>query len=170
MTDGTAGKTRFSIFSACHPILQFKESAMQFNVNSYDSRVQSYDWSGKQRLLVCDGALEHDVWDRLSQLAPAEIRDQFIQTLNDPRLLGNTKATPETFGTGWKSADPSGRVFLLGEAQRPRQEVHFGPSGRSGGEFSVKTCIPGLVEHEMKGKSTFGELSTDNIQEQILLP
>jgi hypothetical protein len=143
---------------------------MQVNVNSYDSKVQSYDWGGKQRLLVCDGALDHDIWDRLSLSTPTENHDQFVQSLHDPRLLSNGQATPETFGSAWKPADSVGRVFVLGQPEGPRQEVHFGPAGRSGGEFSVKTCLPGVVEHQMKGQSTFGELNSDQVQEQILLP
>lgn len=143
---------------------------MQFNVSSYDRKVEKYEWGGKARTLVCDGALDHDVWDRLSASTPAESHDQFIKTLHDARLLSNAKATAESLGSAWKAADDKGQVFVLGQADGPRQEIHFGPSGRSGGEFCVKTCLPAELEHQMKSKSTFGELNTDSIEEQILLP
>lgn len=141
---------------------------MQIDVSSYDRKVQNYEWGGKSRTLVCDGALDHDVWDRLSASTPADSHDQFIKTLHDARLMSNTKATAESLGGAWKASDDKGRVFVLGDTAGPRQELHFGPAGRSGGEFTVKTCLPGELEHQMKGKSTFGELS-DDIQEQILL-
>ena len=143
---------------------------MQVKVSSYDRKVENYSWGGKTRTLVCDGALDHDVWDRLSASTPPDSHDQFIKTLHDARLLSQGTATAETLGSQWEAADEKGRVFVLGQGEGPRQELHFGPAGRSGGDFTVKTILPGDLEHQMKGRSTFGELNTDAIEEMILLP
>lgn len=142
---------------------------MQIKVRSGETPVQKYEWGGKTRTLVCDGALDHDVWDRLSDSTPPDHHDQFIKTLHDARLMSNDVATVESLGHHWKAADDKGRVFVLGDPQAAHQEVHFGYAGRSGGEFTVKTCLPGELEHQMSGRSTFGELG-DGINEQILLP
>lgn len=137
----------------------------QIQVSSFEQqRVQSYTLGGRQKLLVCDGALEHEVWDRVSASTPADTHDQFIQTLHDPRLLGQG---PVALGEAWKPVDASGRSFVLGSAEGTRQEVHFGMGGRSGGEFTVKTLVPGQIEHQMQGSSRFGELDVDSIREQI---
>lgn len=134
---------------------------------------QFYQMAGRRCQLVPDGALEHEIWDQLTVGASQETRDQFVKTLHDPRL-GDRQPSLSTFGSQWKmspSQDNYRKTFVMGDLDGAHQVVELGVAGRSGNEFRVRTHLPGVAEHEMSGRFTsFGELNSEYIQEEVILP
>jgi len=136
-----------------------------------EERCQKYKLQGKPSMLVCDGGLDHDVWDRVSAGSPAESHDQFVKTLYDPRLAGR-EGDATAFGPDWKdnkSTDYT-KKFILGDPQGVHQEVQLMTGGMSGNEFKVLTSIPGVVQHEMSGQVSFGALNDMYTKEQVVVP
>lgn len=133
-------------------------------------RCPSYVLQDKKSTLICEGALDHDIWDRMSAASPAEYRDQFVKTLFDPRL-NKEEVTPALFGPAWKemegSSDSLKKLILTSPNQGVQQILSISINGDSGNEFSVKSVVSGVVEHEMSGQYTFTSLNQDCIQETV---
>lgn len=140
---------------------------MNVSADAYQ-RTARYEVNGKQRTLVCDGALDHSVWDALTVGRSEDVRDQFIQTLADERL--NQRApSADSFGPAWSEVEGSDyrKLFRCGSSDGPHQEVVLQLGARSGNEFEVTTRVPQLLEHVMSGTTTHGELNQERLQEQI---
>ena len=135
-------------------------------------RVKSYQLAGKKSLLVGDGAVEHNIWDKLCTGSSPEAHDQFVSTLFDPRL-SDKKASLESFGSAWKedaASNKYAKTFTIGDPAGPHQTVVVNTAGSSGNEFTVTTTLPGVVEHKMTGQTSYGEVNHDSLFEEILLP
>ncbi|MEW6282902.1 MAG: hypothetical protein AB1758_30095 [Candidatus Eremiobacterota bacterium] len=149
-------------------------TSITVNQSTRFKNYQYRDAGGETRTgsLALDGALDHDVWD---QLAPAnsEHSGQFIRTLHDPRMvLQSDNPGPEVLGPAWREGAGSSsyeKHFVLGAEDGPHQEVVFSTGGRSGDEFEVITRIPGVLEHHMQGRTSFGELNENYLKEQVVL-
>jgi hypothetical protein len=144
---------------------------VNITVNS-EERYRSYQLQGRPASLALDGALDHDVWDRVSAGVPLETREQFVKTLHDPRLSARgEQASAAGFGLGWKDLDanPASKEFVLGDPQGPHQIVQLKTAGRSGNEFTVTTSVPGVLQHQMSGRLGLDGLNSDYIKEQIIL-